>query len=85
MFIALRAGAEEWITQLANMTNTDKVSEQLEDSFKDKRIGEDIDLAARYFSTVKQSRIVKLYEIYRIDFDLFGYKHKNYVVNGIPD
>lgn len=75
MYIALRAGAEDWITFLTDQpVNTTK-------EFANKSNAMDL-LALEYFSSLDRATILSLYDIYRIDFELFGYDHKKFLDRG---
>ena len=43
------------------------------------------DLAQEYFSSVKQSRIQLLYQLYHLDFEMFDYSPEYFINIGISD
>jgi hypothetical protein len=44
--------------------------------------GHSEDLAKKYFAMVKQAKILQLYKMYKIDFEMFGYNPEPYLSLG---
>lgn len=73
MYVALKKDANEWITNL-NIDLNDKQSDEPTDPLQD--------VAMEYFSSLDRSTILKLFEIYKMDFDLFGYDPSEFLKKG---
>ena len=74
-YIILKLGLENIlpIKNVSTLSNTNRDSEQHkanEDKNKE---------SLEYFSKLKRSQIEKLYQIYEIDFEMFGYSAKDYL------
>ena len=76
MYMALRKGAEKWINALTSQPDDTSMSDNV--------VGVDSlhSVALEYFSTLAKTTSLQLFEIYKMDFDLFGYDPSPFLEKG---